>query len=94
MTLATMGATALSLKSETSTNLPQEKVDSIMKRFDRIYVWLDADTVGRHRTEVLENKYGFIPLYHDASFGKDLSDIYKNVGKEKFKQIANSLNKC
>jgi hypothetical protein len=94
MTLATMGANALSLKSETSTNLPQDKVDSIMRRFDRIYVWLDADTVGRHRTEVLENKYGFIPLYHDASFGKDLSDIYKNVGKEKFKQIANSLNKC
>lgn len=91
MTLDSLGKNAICMKSETSWDLPLDKVDSLKERFQRIYVWLDADTTGQESTEKLTKKYSFIPLYHDRKYGKDLSDIYKNHGEHSFRQIANSV---
>ena len=79
------------MRSETSWILPPDKVVSLKKRFSRIYVWLDADTVGKEGTQKMKELYGFTPLYHDIQLGKDLSDIYKKHGEHNFRQIANSV---
>jgi hypothetical protein len=91
MTLDSLGKNALAMRSETSWDLPIDKVESLKKRFPRIYVWLDADRVGQEGTQKLKELYGFIPLYHDIQLGKDLSDIYKKHGENNFRQIANSV---
>lgn len=93
MTLTALGAPAVALRSETSTTLPSQKVSSLLQRFPRIYVWLDADKVGREGTDILCERYGFIPIRHDIKYGKDLSDIFKNHGLEQFKKIANSTTR-
>jgi hypothetical protein len=91
MTLDSLGKTAICLRSETSWDLPKDKIESLKQRFERIYVWLDADRTGKQSTEKITSTYDFIGLEHDYALGKDLSDIYKNHGKTEFKRIANAI---
>jgi len=54
-------------------------------------VWFDADRAGIEGAQKISEMYDIPVLYHHASLGKDISDIYKNHGKEKLIEICHQF---
>lgn len=70
-------------------------INELKKRFNKVYICLDADETGIKDAEILASKTGFINVvlpieYHQ----KDISDLYKSLeNKDKFKNIMLNLFK-
>ncbi len=86
MTLHSIGVNAVAVRSET-TPISENAYELLKARFDSIYVWFDADRAGIEGAKKISEMYDIPVLYHHASLGKDISDIYKVHGKEKLIEI-------
>ena len=84
---ANTGIPAIYVQSET-TGLSNTAQEVLRYRFSNIYICFDNDPPGLKDAENLSSLTGFknvvLPPFQG---GKDISDLYKIVGKEKFKQI-------
>lgn len=66
--------------------------DELMKRFKKVFILFDNDKPGLQDGEKLSDKTGFInKVLPPFEGGKDISDLYKSVGKEEFLRIMNNL---
>jgi DNA primase len=86
MTLHSIGVNAVAVRSET-TPISENAYELLKARFDTMYVWFDADRAGEEGAKKISETYGIPVLYHHGSLGKDISDIYKNHGREKLIEI-------
>lgn len=90
MTLHSIGINAVAVRSET-TPISENAYALLKARFDKIYVWFDADRAGIEGAHKVSEMYNIPILYHHASLGKDISDIYKTHGKNKLTEICQQL---
>jgi len=90
MTLHSIGVNAVAVRSET-TPISENAYELLRARFDSIYVWFDADRAGIEGAKKISEMYDIPVLYHHASLGKDISDIYKEHGKEKLIEICHQF---
>lgn len=93
MTLYSLGIPAISPKSETST-LNSDIMETLLANYQNVFLWYDADKTGEDRSQAIYEEYkdrGIKLARHDKELGKDPSDIVKNHGKEKLKEICNQL---
>lgn len=90
MTLHSIGINAVAVRSET-TPMSENAYELLKARFDKIYIWFDADRAGVEGAKKISEMYDLPVLYHHGSLGKDISDIYKNKGKEKLIEICQQL---
>lgn len=67
-------------------------ISELKRRYRQVYILFDNDEAGLADGEKLSKQTGFtnvvLPKFND---GKDVSDLFKSVGKEKFCDIINSL---
>jgi hypothetical protein len=93
MTLHSIGITAICPRSESSV-LSEEVMKSLLHRFQKVFVWYDADTTGNAKSDEVYFKYkefGLRQMKHHGFLGKDVSDIVKTNGIEKLKEICKQL---
>lgn len=90
MTLHSIGVNAVAVRSET-TPISENAYELLRARFDKIYVWFDADRAGIEGAKKISEMYDIPVLYHHASLGKDISDIYKEHGKDKLIKLCQEL---
>ena len=69
-------------------------ISELKRRYKHVYILFDNDKAGLVDGEKLSKQTGFtnvvLPEFND---GKDVSDLYKSVGREKFIETINSLFK-
>lgn len=63
-----------------SIDVPEGKMESIMSRFDRVFIWGDPDTAGNLFADRHVEKYGITPVFNDDGT-KDITDSYAMHGK-------------
>ena len=90
MTLHSAGINAVAVRSE-NTPISENAYEILKSRFDKLYLWFDADDAGINGARKMSERYNIPFLQHDASLGKDPSDIYRDHGKEKFIQLCKLL---
>jgi len=90
MTLSSLGINAVAVRSE-NTPLSENAYEILQSRFNKLYLWFDADEAGKIGCTKMMDKYGIPCLFHEEKWGKDPSDIYKNYGKEKLIEICKQL---
>jgi 5S rRNA maturation endonuclease (ribonuclease M5) len=80
---------SIALQGETIYKLPEDKL-WIIKWFDPIYIWMDADEAGvrctRRLSKFLKKTFptkNIVELYHNKREGKDISEIIGNTNNEK-----------
>jgi hypothetical protein len=86
MTFASIGIDAVALRSE-NTPIDQSTVIELSSRFDKVVIWLDSDETGIENSKREAEKHQLQRIEHDISLGKDPSDIVKNHGINKLKEI-------
>lgn len=89
MVLSTLGIPAVCPRSETKL-LEPEIMNPLFERFTNIVVWYDADGVGEERSNLMFEKYkeqGLERIEHNPKLGKDISDIVKEHGILKLKDL-------
>ncbi|HPI20112.1 MAG TPA: DUF3987 domain-containing protein [Candidatus Kapabacteria bacterium] len=84
LSLASQGYSAISLNSETQTNIDKDLLNDLSSRFRTIAVLYDIDETGKKAAKQLSEKYAFsiIELPNELlelGFGKDVSDYFKAV---------------
>ena len=88
---ANTGIPAIYVQSET-TGLSNTAQEVLRSRYKNIFICFDNDEPGLKDGEMLSSDTGFknvvLPKFPE---GKDLSDLYKAVGKEKFIEIVKPL---
>jgi len=90
MTLSSLGINAVAVRSE-NTPLSENAYEILQSRFNKLYLWFDADEAGKIGCTKIMDKYKIPCLFHEERWGKDPSDIYKNYGKEKLIEICKQL---
>jgi hypothetical protein len=93
MTLHSIGITAVCPHSE-SAILSPESIEEFVYRFQKVCIWYDADPTGQAKSLEMHALYkhqGVERLSHDAVLGKDVSDIVKEHGIEKLKEVCKQL---
>lgn len=90
MTFHSLGINAVAVRSE-NTPMSQNAFELLRNRFDKLYLWFDADDAGVAGCTKMQEMYGIPCLFHDGKWGKDPSDIYKKHGKEKLIEICEHL---
>lgn len=82
---------ALAVQGE-GYNISSTAISELKRRYNSIYILFDNDKAGMEDSIKLSKNTGFInitlPIF---SGGKDISDLYKAVGKTQFIEIINSL---
>jgi hypothetical protein len=86
MMFHSIGINAVAVRSE-NTPVSQNAFNLLNNRFEKIYIWLDADNAGILGAEKLSNLYNLPIIHHDPELGKDPSEIYVNNGKEQIIEI-------
>ena len=84
---------ALALQGE-GYSMSATAVNELKKRFDKVCIIFDNDAPGIMDSKKLAAKTGFINIILPKfDGGKDISDLYKSVGKEEFVKIMSDLFK-
>lgn len=85
LTLTSLGYDAISLNSETVTNIPLQLENSIINCYNSIVVLYDLDETGKKSAKALQKRYGFktceLPKELIDRGGKDVSD-YVRLGMD------------
>ena len=88
---ANTGIPALAIQGE-GYSMSDTAISELKRRFRSVYILFDNDEAGLADGEKLAKQTGFInvvlPQFKD---GKDVSDLFKSVGKDKFVEIINTL---
>lgn len=86
---ANTGIPAVAVQGE-GYKMSNTAVSELKRRFTNVYILFDNDKAGLEDGEKLSKETGFtnlvLPIFEG---GKDVSDLFKTVGKEKFKSIIN-----
>ncbi len=85
-----LGINAVAVRSE-NTPMSKNAFDLLKNRFDRLFLWFDADEAGIIGCKKMQDMYNIPCVYHDPVWGKDPSDIYKKHGKEKLLELCKQL---
>lgn len=76
-----------------NTPVPEEVLENIKKRFNRVIVVMDNDNAGLTAEQSMMEKHPELEYYHlPQNTAKDFSDYYKAFGKQKTKDLLTSLN--
>lgn len=76
-------------------NMSDTAINNLKKRFKTIFICLDNDIPGLQDAEKLKERTGFINItIPPFKGGKDISDYYKVMGKDTFKQTIIPLFKA
>lgn len=86
MVLFSLGINAVAVRSE-NTPVSENAFEILQSRFKNIYLWFDADEAGIKGCKKMSEKYDIPCIFHDGSLGKDPSDIVKNHGINKLKEL-------
>lgn len=88
---ANTGIPAVAVQGE-GYSMSDTAISELKRRFTNVYVLFDNDEAGLADGVKLSEQTGFInvvlPLFKE---GKDISDLFKSVGREKFNVILNNL---
>jgi hypothetical protein len=88
---ANTGIPALAIQGE-GYSMSDTAVAELKRRFNKVYILFDNDTVGLADGEKLSSQTGFtnvvLPKFDG---GKDVSDLFHSVGKEEFIRIIDTL---
>lgn len=88
---ANTGIPALAIQGE-GYSMSDTAISEIKRRFNKVYILFDNDTVGLADGEKLSSQTGFtnvvLPKFEG---GKDVSDLFHSVGKEEFVKIIDTL---
>lgn len=88
---ANTGIPAIAVQGE-GYSLSSTACKELRSRFNKIYILFDNDKPGLEDGKKLSEKTGFINLtLPQFDGGKDISDLYKCVGKEKFNNVMMEL---
>lgn len=88
---ANVGIPAIYVQSET-TGISNTAKEALRKRFKRVYICFDNDAPGLEDARNLSEITGFANVVlPEFKGGKDISDLYKSVGKEEFVKIVKPL---
>jgi hypothetical protein len=93
MTLHSLGITAICPRSESSI-INEELMSLFLSNFKKVCIWYDSDPTGENRSLEIYNLYkdqGLVRIVHDGLLGKDVSDIVKNHGIDKLKEVCKQL---
>jgi len=90
MMFHSLGINAVAVRSE-NTPMSKNAFELLKNRFDRLFLWFDADEAGIIGCKKMQDMYNIPCVYHDPVWGKDPSDIYKNHGKEKLLELCKQL---
>jgi DNA primase len=95
MVLYSFGYNAIAVNSE-NVYLPEKAVKELRERFKEILLFYDNDESGRLGSDKMSKKYNlkqiFIPSSYNTLFkAKDISDFYKEFGKNKTKELLKEL---
>lgn len=86
MCLHSLGINAVAVRSE-NTPVSENAFNLLNNRFEKIYIWFDADEAGVKGADKLSQMYNLPCIYHDKELGKDPSEIYVNNEKQKVLEI-------
>lgn len=97
MTLYSLGYNAIAGNSE-NVLIPDKVIKSLQKRFKRIIIFYDNDEGGIAGVKKMTEKYNniisiFLPKSYQLYDAKDISDFYKEFGREKATKIMEKLIK-
>ena len=85
------GIPALAIQAEGYT-MSDTAIKELKRRYKKQYILLDNDEVGLRDGIKLANQTGFVNLVlPEFEGGKDISDMFKILGKEKFLQTINKV---
>lgn len=88
---ANTGIPAIAVQGE-GYNISDKAVSELKRRFNSVYILFDNDNAGLADGKSLSQKTGFINLVLPFFVGgKDVSDLYKTEGEERFKEVINKL---
>lgn len=73
-----------------SIDVPEPKMEDILKRFNRVFIWGDPDDAGNRFIERHVEKYGITPIMNTCDT-KDLTDHSKKYGKESARIMTDKL---
>lgn len=63
-----------------SIDVPEQQMESILSRFDRVFIWGDPDTAGISFAERHVEKYGITAVFNNDGT-KDITDSYAEHGE-------------
>lgn len=87
MVFSTIGLNAICPTTE-AAQITQENLDELFSRFNKIYVWYDADETGNRMSDTLCSRdKRLIRVTHSPILGKDTSDIVKIHGIQKLIEL-------
>lgn len=90
---ANVGIPSIAIQGE-GYSISNTAINELKRRFKQIYICLDNDEVGLKDAISLAKQTGFINIVlPQFEGGKDISDMRKSLGKEKFNQIILNLFK-
>ena len=73
-------------------SMSETAINELKRRYKEIYILYDSDTAGINDSIKLAEHTGFKRLQlPDFQDGKDVSDLYKTVGKNQFINIISTL---
>ena len=88
---ANTGIPAIATQGE-GYSMSDTAISELRRRFTSVFILFDNDSAGLEDGRKLAEQTGFINLVLPKfEGGKDVSDLYKTVGKEKFVQTINTL---
>jgi hypothetical protein len=64
-----------------SVDVPKKEMESILNRFDKVFIWGDPDNAGDRFMERHVSEYGITPIKNTCDT-KDITDHAKKYGKE------------
>ena len=73
-----------------SVDVPKENMESILDRFDKVFIWGDPDNAGDRFIERHVATYGITPIQNTCDT-KDITDHAKMYGKESAKEMTIKL---
>lgn len=91
MTLYEYGFTACSPNSET-TVITQSQYNRLKEKFKNIFVFFDNDVAGVTNAHKYKKLFGCKCIFIKRKFAKDISDLHKSLGKEKFLEVVEELD--
>lgn len=74
-----------------SVDVPEGKMNDILSRFDKVFVWGDPDNSGKMFNERHQTLYGVTPVMNDDGETKDITDHCKVFGKESAETMTKRL---
>lgn len=91
MTLYEYGFTACSPNSET-TMITQSQYSRLQNKYKNLFVFFDNDMAGVVNAHKYKKAFGCKCIFIKRKYAKDISDLHKTLGKDKFIEVVDELD--